>query len=1009
MVLRTLLDKMIKTKNKFGRKEFYLVLLFLFFFILIFFSFSCSKDKSKYCIPPKAINGMCHSSCDSPPECHYTFPGMRGPGCRVGQVCSDGCGCVWVDKDLDSYPSVRVGSMHYDLDCDDEDPTVFPNASEVCDNKDNDCDGRVDIDEGLVCGKNIYFCKTPGFSNASKSCDAGAWCSSSASRSSASCGYTTNPSDVGVREVYPFVCDDYFNDSDYGCYGFGKGSFSVLLPCDNNNVKDEVEECDGSDVSGLDCEDFGYGGGALGCDSCSYDFNKCAGVVCDNDNLKESGEECDGSDLNDKSCEFFGFAGGNLGCNSACLLDKSDCSDSLCKNGVLDAGEDCDSSLEGKTCEDFGYNGGNLLCGDECSYDFSNCVSVSCDNNNVSDLGESCDGSDLDGRSCLDFGFSGGNLSCSSDCDFNFSGCEGYTCNNDNVAASGEACDGFDLRDKSCVFFDTFDGGLLGCDSSCMFDRSGCSLVCDNDTLKEEGEECDGYDLNGRSCEDFGRFGGNLTCSPSCAFDLSECGPSCVEDWECGPWSSCLSMSGNSTRECIDLNNCGTSFSESLESKPCDPSVCVDNDSDSYCVCVGAGCDCDDSKPSVNPSGLELCDGKDNNCDGVVDVGCPCESNDTRSCGISQGVCREGSQSCVNGYWGICYGSYVGHTPEICGNGLDEDCDGYSDEFCGCEDGSTQECGVNTGVCKKGVEVCFDGNWSVCSGSVDPSSEKCSGGKDEDCDGLVDCNDPSCSLDLSCKGLGSATCFDKVKNQGELGVDCGGPCPSCSASCGFGFVKNSCVCGEVVRYSGYCCDGVYQLESCDEPCLDSDNDGVCDADAAGVESGSTLDSDGDGVPNDEDVLPFCNGDNKCDAFEDSSGCPDDCGKEGGGIGKSKSLWAIIILVILLILALLLYMLFRKGVIKMKGSKAKPSSDVFSAKFKIPPYKSELGSKKRDISNLVAYVKASLNKNEPKSKIANSALAAGWDLDEVDSAFSSVSKKSDDKNKKFFSIFKNRKH
>ncbi|MFT5973598.1 MAG: hypothetical protein ACI9A8_002369, partial [Cryomorphaceae bacterium] len=27
------------------------------------------------------------------------------------------------------------------------------------------------------------------------------------------------------------------------------------------------------------------------------------------------------------------------------------------------------------------------------------------------------------------------------------------------------------------------------------------------------------------------------------------------------------------------------------------------------------------------------------------------------------------------------------------------------------------------------------------------------------------------------------TCFDEVKNQGEVGIDCGGPCPDCLPTC----------------------------------------------------------------------------------------------------------------------------------------------------------------------------------------------------------------------------------
>ena len=46
---------------------------------------------------------------------------------------------------------------------------------------------------------------------------------------------------------------------------------------------------------------------------------------------------------------------------------------------------------------------------------------------------------------------------------------------------------------------------------------------------------------------------------------------------------------------------------------------CTDNDGDGY----GNGCafelDCNDANPNINPGALEICDGLDNDCDGLVD------------------------------------------------------------------------------------------------------------------------------------------------------------------------------------------------------------------------------------------------------------------------------------------------------------------------------------------------------------------------------------------------------
>jgi hypothetical protein len=47
---------------------------------------------------------------------------------------------------------------------------------------------------------------------------------------------------------------------------------------------------------------------------------------------------------------------------------------SVCGNGILEGGEECDGSdLNGLTCIDFGYNGGTLTCNPDCTFNTSNC------------------------------------------------------------------------------------------------------------------------------------------------------------------------------------------------------------------------------------------------------------------------------------------------------------------------------------------------------------------------------------------------------------------------------------------------------------------------------------------------------------------------------------------------------------------------------------------------------------------------------------------------------------
>lgn len=66
----------------------------------------------------------------------------------------------------------------------------------------------------------------------------------------------------------------------------------------------------------------------------------------------------------------------------------------------------------------------------------------------------------------------------------------------------------------------------------------------------------------------------------------------------------------------------------------------------------------------------EICNGLDDNCDGTIDEGLS-----ERSCGLGLGICT-GSQRCENGVWTSCTAREP--TKEVC-NGKDDDCDGNTD------------------------------------------------------------------------------------------------------------------------------------------------------------------------------------------------------------------------------------------------------------------------------------------------------------------------------------------
>lgn len=161
------------------------------------------------------------------------------------------------------------------------------------------------------------------------------------------------------------------------------------------------------------------------------------------------------------------------------------------------------------------------------------------------------------------------------------------------------------------------------------------------------------------------------------------------------------------------------------------------------CSADGSGTFCD-ATPGVPTT--EVCNGADDDCNGEVD-----EDLGTLACGV--GACTRTVAACVNGQPGQC--TPGSPSPETC-NGVDDDCDGTTDN--GFDIGAS--CTVGIGACQSaGAKICSeDGSTTVCNATPEtPQLEICGNDVDEDCDGT----DLLCGVAISITNPPNLSAFNR--------------------------------------------------------------------------------------------------------------------------------------------------------------------------------------------------------------------------------------------------------
>ncbi len=398
------------------------------------------------------------------------------------------------------------------------------------------------------------------------------------------------------------------NDCDDDNFLINPGASEV---CDgiDNNCNDEIDENLIQSCGSGNCEGTRtcIAGEWSDCDSYENDAGICA--ICDAD----GNEAYDGTQ--DADCNDGLYCNGEeecLGINECTDPEDIDCSylDDQCSQGVCNEDNDnCETQAanESLSCDDGLFCTIDDQCDDGvCSGDVRDC------GDGVSCTVDSCDEvNDIIVHTAND-SLCDDDVDCTDDTCDAVNDCQ-YTANDTNCD-NGLFCDGEEYCD---AVLDCQDGTEINCSTNDLAEIAACDDDSDDNpftldfatgftsTCDEENDQCT-----------TGLYVYIHTC------DKNQCNAECESDGDCqatdceyldGCYNGAYRQYNETPNACLNncscTNNTCTAYSE----------IITDNDGDGY----DAECDndCDDNNATINPEAEEICDGVDNNCDGIIDEG----------------------------------------------------------------------------------------------------------------------------------------------------------------------------------------------------------------------------------------------------------------------------------------------------------------------------------------------------------------------------------------------------
>jgi hypothetical protein len=769
------------------------------------------------------------------------------------------------DDDHDGYTTLE--------DCDDSDPDVHPGALEVCDGKDNDCDGLTDDEDDEVRDPPSWYADgdadgygDPGATH--ESCEAPS-------------GY------VDVEGDCDDANPDIHPDADERCDGIDNDC-DELIDDDDDSVADAstwYADSDGDgygdpDNSQQACElPSGFLADDGDCDDSDATVNPDAEELCDNIDNDCDGDIDDADDELDEGAYWYldsdadGYGDPDLSVRacmqpSGYIAEGDDCddTDAAVNPAATEICDAVDNDCDGDTDEDDATDATTWYAdSDADGYGDASSSSVACtapsgfiaDDTDCDDgdatifpgADEYCDSvdSDCDGRTDDGDELDLGTWYADADADgYGDAGSNLLSCD----SQSGYVADDTDCDDGDATIFPGADEYCDGIDNDCDGDIDEDDAI---DTLDQyEDRDGDGFGgaLGGSWCEQLSAY----------VLDSSDC-----DDLDATVYPGADEYCDSVDSDCDGSTDDGDELDRSTWYADADTDGYGDASStllscDLQSGYVADDTDCDDGDAAINHAATEVCDSVDNDCDGLVDDDDASLDTSTVSTwyadsdGDGYGDASATAMTCAqpSGYGSDdtdCDDGDAAINPaatEIC-DSVDNDCDGDIDDDDSGLDTSTATtwyadsdgdgygdasamattCAQPSGYGSDDTD-CDDGD-----AAINPAATEICDSVDNDCDGDID--DDDSSLDAS-----TATTW-YTDGDGDGYGDATSSALACSTPSGFIADDTDCDDGDAAVNPG-------ATEICDS--VDNDCDGDIDDDDASLDTSTAstwyADDDGDG-------------------------------------------------------------------------------------------------------------------------------------------------------------------